>query len=244
MAKFGKWLGSGIGWAFGGPIGAILGFAVGSAIDSVVSVEGSVVTGRPHGRNQPNDFSLGLLVLIAAVMKADGKVVKSELDYVKQFFLKQFGSERTQELLITLREILKKDIPVQDVSLQIKAYTLYPARLQLIHLLFGVASVDGNVDVAELNVIKDIAAYLGITSVDFSSIKAMFFKEVDGDYKILEIDKNVSDEEVKKAYRRMAVKYHPDKVSHLGEEFQKSAKEKFQKVQEAYENVKKQRGMN
>lgn len=244
MAKFGKWLGSGIGWAFGGPIGAILGFAVGSAIDSVVSVEGSVVTGRPHGRNQPNDFSLGLLVLIAAVMKADGKVVKSELDYVKQFFLKQFGSERTQELLITLREILKKDIPVQDVSLQIKAYTLYPARLQLIHLLFGVASVDGNVDVAELNVIKDIAAYLGITSVDFASIKAMFFKEVDGDYKILEIDKNVSDEEVKKAYRRMAVKYHPDKVSHLGEEFQKSAKEKFQKVQEAYENVKKQRGMN
>ena len=239
MAKFGKWLGSGIGWAFGGPIGAILG----SAIDSVVSVEGSVVTGRPHGRNQPNDFSLGLLVLIAAVMKADGKVVKSELDYVKQFFLKQFGSERTQELLITLREILKKDIPIQDVSLQIKAYTLYPARLQLIHLLFGVASVDGNVDVAELNVIKDIAAYLGITSVDFTSIKAMFFKEVDGDYKILEIDKNVSDDEVKKAYRRMAVKYHPDKVSHLGEEFQKSANEKFQKVQEAYENIKKQRGI-
>lgn len=243
MAKFGKWLGSGIGWAFGGPIGAILGFAVGSAIDSVVGVEGSVVTGGRRNGNQPNDFSLGLLVLVAAVMKADGKIVKSELDYVKQFFLKQFGSDRTQELLLTLREILKKDIPIQDVSLQIKAYTLYPARLQLIHLLFGVASVDGNVDMAELNVIKDIAAYLGITTVDFASIKAMFFKEVDGDYKILEIGKNVTDDELKKAYRRMAVKYHPDKVSHLGDEFQKSAKEKFQKVQEAYENVKKQRGM-
>lgn len=242
MAKFGKWLGSGIGWAFGGPIGAILGFAVGSAIDSVVNVEGHVVTGG-NGRTHSKDFSLGLLVLVAAVMKADGKVVKSELDYVKQFFLKQFGSAHTQELLLTLREILKKDIPVQEVSLQIKAYTLYPARLQLIHLLFGVASADGNVDLAELNVIKDVAAYLGITSVDFASIKAMFFKEVDGDYKILEIDKNVSDDELKKAYRRMAVKYHPDKVSHLGEEFQKSAKEKFQKVQEAYENIKKQRGM-
>lgn len=243
MAKFGKWLGGGLGWAFGGPIGAILGFAVGSAIDSVVSVEGSVINNQSNKR-KANDFSLSLLVLIAAVMKADGKVLKSELDYVKNFFLKQFGSEHTQELLITLREILKKDIPIQEVCLQIKTYTLYPARLQLIHLLFGVASVDGQVQQDELNVIKIIAGNLGIKPNDFASIKAMFFKEVDGDYKILEIEKSVSDDEVKKAYRRMAVKYHPDKVSHLGEEFQKSAKEKFQKVQEAYENIKKQRGMN
>lgn len=243
MAKFGKWLGGGLGWAFGGPIGAILGFAVGSAIDSVVSVEGKVVQNQ-SSRRKANDFSLSLLVLIAAVMKADGKVLKSELDYVKQFFLKQFGSEHTQELLITLREILQKDIPVQEVCLQIKTYTLYPARLQLIHLLFGVASVDGHVHQDELDVIKLIASNLGIKSNDFASIKAMFFKEVDGDYKILEIEKSVSDDEVKKAYRRMAVKYHPDKVTHLGEEFQKSAKEKFQKVQEAYENIKKQRGMN
>ena len=244
MAKFGKWLGGGLGWALGGPIGAILGFAVGSAIDSVVSVDGDVVISHPNHRNKPNDFSLGLLVLIAAVMKADGKVVKSELDYVKQFFLKQFGSNHTQELLITLRDILQKEIPVHEVCLQIKTYTLYPARLQLIHLLFGVAAVDGHVHHNELNVIQQIASYLGIKPNDFASIKAMFFKEVDGDYKILEIDKDVTDEEVKKAYRRMAVKYHPDKVSHLGNEFQHSAKEKFQKVQEAYENIKKQRGLN
>ncbi len=244
MVKFGKWLGGGLGWAFGGPIGAILGFAVGSAIDSVVSVDGNVVVNGSHGRNRPNDFSLSLLVLIAAVMKADGKVVKSELDYVKQFFLKQFGSNHTQELLITLRDILQKEIPVHEVCLQIKTYTLYPARLQLIHLLFGVAAVDGHVHHNELNVIQQIASYLGIKPNDFTSIKAMFFKEVDGDYKILEIDKNVPDDEVKKAYRRMAVKYHPDKVSHLGDEFQHSAKEKFQKVQEAYENIKKQRGLN
>lgn len=244
MAKFGKWLGGGLGFTLGGPIGAILGFVVGSAIDSVVSVDGDVVYNSPNKRRTPNDFSLSLLVLIAAVMKADGKVLKSELDYVKQFFLKQFGSDHTQELLITLRDILQKEIPVQEVCLQIKTYTLYPARLQLIHLLFGVASVDGHVHQDELDVIKLIAGNLGIKPNDFASIKAMFFKEVDGDYKILEIEKSVSDEEVKKAYRRMAVKYHPDKVAHLGEEFQKSAKEKFQKVQEAYENIKKQRGMN
>jgi DnaJ like chaperone protein len=176
-------------------------------------------------------------------MKADGKVVKSELDYVKQYFLKQFGSEQTQEHLLALREILKKDIPLQDVCLQIKAYTMYPARLQLLHLLFGVALVDGEIHAAELNVINQIASYLGIRTNDYLSIKAMFFKEVDGDYKILEIDKSATDDEVKKAYRRMAVKYHPDKVSHLGEEFQNGAKEKFQKVQEAFSNIKKQRGI-
>jgi DnaJ like chaperone protein len=48
---------------------------------------------------------------------------------------------------------------------------------------------------------------------------------------------------VKKAYRRMAMKYHPDKVSHLGEEFQEVAKDKFQKVHSAFNNIKKSRNM-
>ncbi len=244
MAKFGKWIGSGLGWAFGGPIGAVVGFAVGSAIDTAF-VDGNEKTSAyaRYKKTKPGDFGLSLLVLIAAVMKADGKVVKSELDYVKQYFLKQFGSEQTKEHLIALREILKKDIPLQDVCLQIKTYTMYPARLQLLHLLFGVAQVDGEVHPSELNVINQIASYLGIRANDYASIKAMFFKEVDGDYKILEITKSATNDEVKKAYRRMVVKFHPDKVSHLGEEFQKGAKEKFQKVQEAYSNIKKQRGM-
>ena len=245
MAKFGKWLGGGLGWAFGGPVGAIIGFALGTVIDTASGqeIEMSFKGNGPRYRTQPGDFGVSLLVLVAAVMKADGKVLKSELDYVKSFFLRQFGSERTAEHLKALREILKKDIPLQDVCLQIKNYTLYPARLQLLHLLFGVASVDGQVHVSELNVISQIGGYLGISKSDYDSIKAMFVKQTDGDYKILEIDKSVSDAEVKKAYRRMAVKYHPDKVSHLGEDFQKAAKEKFQKVQEAYDNIKKQRGI-
>ncbi len=246
MAKFGKWIGSGLGWAFGGPIGALLGFAVGTAIDNVTSVDIHQQTNytRGHYSSKPNDFGVSLLVLIAAVMKADGKVLKSELDYVKKFLNKQFGSKRTQEHLLTLRELLKKDIPLQEVCLQIKTYTMHPARLQLLHLLFGVAAVDGEVAQSELQVISQIAAYLGISQVDYNSIKAMFLQDVDGDYKILEITKNASNEEVKKAYRKMAIKYHPDKVSHMGVEFQKSAKEKFQKVQQAYEKIKKSRGIN
>lgn len=242
MAKFGKWIGGGLGWAFGGPIGALIGVGIGSVIDKVVDVEEDVPKRKAY-RTTPNDFGASLLVLVAAVMKADGKILKAELEYVKRFFYKQFGSERTKEHLLVLRELLKKDIPIHDVCLQIKTYTLYPARLQLMHLLFGVAAVDGEVHSSELAIIQQIASYLGIKQADYESIKAMFFKDVNSDYKILEITKNATNEELKKAYRRMAVKYHPDKVAHLGDEFKISAKEKFQKVQEAYENIKKERGI-
>lgn len=248
MAKLGKWIGGGLGWAFGGPIGAILGFAVGSAIDSSIypdaETTGSQTTGRKRYYNsQPNDFAVSLMVLVAAVMKADGRVLKAELDFVKRFFKKQFGSEKTQQHLITLRDILKKDIPIEEVCVQIRTFTVMSARIQLLHLLFGVATADSDISRQELDVISRISAYLGIPTHDFNSIKAMFVKQKHSDYQILEIESSVTDDEVKKAYRRMAVKYHPDKVSHMGEEFQHAAKEKFQKVQEAYENIKKQRGI-
>lgn len=242
MAKFGKWIGGGLGFTVFGPIGALLGFVIGSVIDGAGEEENASFNRKTY-QTKPNDFGASLLVLVAAVMKADGKVLKSELEYVKRFFNKQFGSVRTKEHMLVLRELLKKEIPLQEVCLQIKTYTLYPARLQLMHLLFGVAAVDGDIHSSELNIIQQIASYLGIRQADYNSIKAMFLKEVDGDYKILEIDKNATNEEVKKAYRKMAVKYHPDKVSHMGNEYKESAKQKFQKMKDAYENIKKQRSM-
>jgi DnaJ like chaperone protein len=243
MAKFGKWIGGGLGFTVGGPIGALLGFAIGSVIDKTLDVKVDADQSGRQYQSTPNDFGASLLVLVAAVMKADGKILKSELEFVRRFFNKQFGSEKTKQHMLVLRELLKKDIPLQDVCLQIKTYTMYPARLQLMHLLFGVAAVDNHVDDSEIRIIEQIASYLGIRQADYASIKAMFLKEVDGDYKILEIDKNATDEELKKAYRKMAVKYHPDKVSHMGDEYKDSAKEKFQKMKDAYDNIKKQRGM-
>jgi DnaJ like chaperone protein len=241
MAKFGKWLGGGLGWAFGGPIGAIIGFALGSVLDDTKMM---VTTGNFQAPTQVGDFSASLLVLAAAVMKADGAVLKSELDYVKKFFIKNFGIEHTQEQMLVFRELLKQDIPVREVCLQIRQNMEHAARLQLVHFLFGVSSADGAVHQKEVDVIAEIAGYLGVTEADFNSLKAMFFKDAESDYKILEIEKSATDEEVKKAYRKMAVKFHPDKVSHLGDDIQKDAKEKFQKVLAAYENIKKQRGMN
>ncbi|HEY5470417.1 MAG TPA: TerB family tellurite resistance protein [Bacteroidales bacterium] len=241
MGIFGKWLGGGLGFVMGGPIGGLLGFLVGSMIDST-TIQTSTSTRRAVGTNQ-GDFGMSLLVLVAAVMKADGKIVKSELDYVKQFFVRQFGQESARQALLMLKDILKQDIPVRDVSMQISRNMDYSSRLQLLHLLFNVSLADTKIDPLELEIIEKISGYLGVASADFLSIKNMFIPETDSSYKILEIDQVSTNDEIKKAYRRMAMKYHPDKVSHLGEDFRKTADEKFKKVNEAYEKIKKERNM-
>jgi DnaJ like chaperone protein len=243
MAKFGKWIGGGLGWAVGGPIGAIFGFVVGSIVDGSTT---EIQTGRPggySGRTTTGGYVMSLLVLVAAVMKADGKVLKSELDYVKKFMVQNFGAASAHEAVKMLRDILKQTIPVNAVCAQIKQNMNYSARLQLLHFLFGIAQADGHVDENERKLIETIARQMGIGNSDFESIQAMFVRNIDADYKILEIAQNASNEELKKAYRRMAMKYHPDKVSHLGNDFQKAAKEKFQMVNRAYENIKKERNI-
>jgi DnaJ like chaperone protein len=176
-------------------------------------------------------------------MKADGTVLKSELNYAKAYLVKQFGSESANEALKMLRDILKRPIAVEEVCQQIRYRLDYASRLQLLHILYGIASADGHVKESEIQVISRIAYYMGISGTDQTSIKNMFVKSTDSAYKILGINKSVSDEEVKKAYRKLAVKYHPDKVSYLGDEFKKTAEEKFQKINQAYEQIKKERGL-
>jgi len=241
MTKFGKWIGLGLGWAVGGPVGGILGLAVGSLFDTGTSfAEKGRIT---QTRTIRGDYAASLLVLIAAVMKADGRVMKSELDYVKRYFSTRFGEETTNEAIVMLRDILKQEIPLRDVSQQLSQKLDYAYRLEMLHFLFGIASADGSVSDSELSVINRIREYMNITEGDFNSIRAMFISQTDSAYKILEIESTVSDDEVKKAYRRMAMKYHPDKVSHLGDDFKNVANEKFKKVQAAYDQIKKERGI-
>ena len=95
----------------------------------------------------------------------------------------------------------------------------------------------------EIKVIVTMSKYLGISQKDFESIQAMFYKSTNGAYKILEINPSATHDEVKKAYRKMAVKYHPDKVQHLGDDFQQMAEEKFKTLNEAYQQIKKERGL-
>jgi DnaJ like chaperone protein len=250
MAKFLKWIGGGLGWAAGGPIGAVLGFVFGSMIDGMTS--GEYAYAPPDGRTtagskpptRSGDFKVSLLMLAAAVMKSDNRILKSELDFVKRFLVTQFGIIEAENQLIALREILKQDFNVSEVSGQIRFYMEYSGRLQLIHFLFGIALADGETHPSEIQVIELISRGMGISEPDFVSIKAMFIKDTTSAYKILEITPDATDEEIKKAYRKMALKYHPDRVSTLGEDVQKAAKVKFQELQAAYESIKKQRGMN
>jgi DnaJ like chaperone protein len=119
----------------------------------------------------------------------------------------------------------------------------HPSRLQLVHFLFGIANADGQIHESEHKLIAHIAQQMGISEKDYQSIEAMFIANTDAAYKILEVEATATDDELKKAYRKMAVKYHPDKVHYLGEDIQKAAHEKFQKVNEAWDTVKKQRGI-
>jgi DnaJ like chaperone protein len=250
MGKFAKWIAGGLGWAFLGPIGGIIGFVVGSMFENDNQFQNKQNENGYQSYGSGNGYSkqtttggyvMSLLVLVAAVMKADGKVLKSELNYVKDFFVRSFGAGSAQEAIQLLRDLLNRNIPVDDVCRQIEQNMDYSSRLQLLHFLFGIAQADGQVDASEANLITRIARQMGITDPDFESIKSMFIANTDAAYKILEIEPAATVEEIKKAYRKMAMKYHPDKVSYLGEDFQNAAKEKFQKVNEAYEQLKKER---
>lgn len=242
MAKVGKWITGGLGWALFGPIGGILGFVVGTMFDQGMPMQGSSVY-QPGQPTTQGGYVMSLLVLVAAVMKADGKVLKSELDYTKEFFVRSFGPDAAGEAIKILRDLLKQNIPVTEVSQQIRKNMDYPSRLQLLHFLFGIAAADGQVHESELSLIKHIAEQMGISAKDYQSIESMFVANTDAAYKILEVESTASDDDLKKAYRKMAVKYHPDKVTYLGEDVQNAANEKFQKVNEAWEILKKQRGI-
>lgn len=268
MSGFASWIGGALGWSFGGPIGAIIGYAIGKAIDGLSFKElqleppknqrksrrrgGYEQRRRPQqqprrrqdkrSQTRSGDFEVSLLVLSAIVMKADGVVSPSELDYVRNYFVRMYGKERANHAFKLFNGIIKKkDISTRQVCQQIQLYMDHSSRLQLLHYLFGVTKADGHVSEEEVDIIEKIAGYLYISHKDFESIKAMFYDATDSAYKILEIDKTATVDEIKKAYRKMAKKYHPDKLQHLGDEHVEGAKEKFQQVQKAYEQLQKER---
>jgi DnaJ like chaperone protein len=241
MGMFGKWIGGGLGWAVGGPIGALVGFLLGTVVDSAgTAIQGS---SKSIQRTTTGGYITSLLVLVAAVMKADGKVMRSELEYVKEFLRRNFGEESAAEATRLLRDLLEQQIPLSAVCSQIKMNMNYSARLQLLHFLYGIARADNELSPQELQLIHFIGQNIGIPDEDLESIKAMFVPNTDAAYKILEIEPAASEEEIKKAYRRMAMKYHPDKLVTMGEEIQKASEDKFRKVKEAYETIKKERNM-
>jgi len=237
MAGFGKWVGGAIGWALGGPIGGILGYQVGKFFSSGVQIGE-----RNQGGTRSGDFAMSLVVLSAAVMNADGKVLISELNFVKKFLKMNFGEVQADQLILLLKEALKQEVDVRGVADQIRMNMDHPKRMLLLQYLYGIANADGHVDKRELELIRLIARHLGISLKDVASIEEPFHSGKLNPYKVLEITETATDAEVKKAYRKLAIKFHPDKIGDLGEGPRKLAKERFLQVQGAYEQIKKSRG--
>jgi len=229
-----KWFGAAAGWFFGGPIGGIIGYYVGKNFFS-------------EKIDSKKAFEISLLILSSVVIKADGKVLKSELDYVKKFFTKTFGAKKSNEYFNMFNSLNKQDLnsKLRQVCMQLNSHIQHSSRLEIIHFLFGVAASDNDIHQSEIDTIKKIATYMNINPYDFESIKSMIVAKGSSDsekwYKILGLTKNAADADVKKAYRKMAVKYHPDKLIGVSEDIKNLAEEKFRAVQEAYEQIMKSR---
>ena len=246
----GKWILGGLGFVLGGPIGAIVGALIGSVYD-VLSDDPNTQTSTDQPKREKRrqatqgDVGVSIIVLLACVIKADGRVLKSEIAFVKPFLVRTFGEQGAHNALQLLKQLLQQDIDPVAVSQQIGQHLNYSVRLELLHLLLSVANADGELAQSELQVIHTIATNMGISDADYQSLRSIYCKQSDTNwaYTALEIAPTATDEEVKKAYRRMAMKYHPDKVANAGESIRQQANDKFRSINEAYEHIKTLRGI-
>ena len=267
-----KWIVGFLGWVAFGPIGALVGFLLGSAFDDGFDasrqIGGSSGTGtggyqgqqrtyQQHSSQgssrgytateQKNSFMVSLLVLSSAVIKADGKTLQSEINCVREFVRRNFGENAVSEAMRILDQVNSQSYNLYQVGSQIATYMNYSQRLQLFNYLVQIAVADGEFLKSEKDVLESIAAAIQLSSTDTASAISMYWKDagsVSSAYSVLGISPSATDDEVKTAYRKMAMKNHPDKVATLGPDVQKAAAEKFRKIQEAYEMIKKQRGMS
>ena len=264
-----KWIAGFLGWVTGGPIGALIGFALGAFVDlqfdamKRLSGDTTSTNRRYTSEEQRNSFMVSLLVLSSAVVKADGRIYKSEVEAVRSFIRQNFGESAVEEAMRIFDKLKTQQVNIYTVGAQIADNMNYSQRLQLFHYLTQLALADGNFSESEKSVLEAIGGAIRLSASDTASIIAMYYPgssdygsgagsssrsssgtSLDSAYAILEITPSATDDEVKSAYRRMAMKHHPDKVATLGPEVQKAAAEKFRKIQEAYETIKKQRGIS
>lgn len=265
----GKWIGGFVGWMAGGPLGALAGYALGSLFESATATDGDGTQGGGDGTGhdggayggngydagERNSFLFSLLAMSSYIICADGRIMHSEMEYVRRFLRTNFGEAAVtqgEQVLLKLFERKKQlDLrspqafrnTIRECGEQIAANMEYGQRLQLLDFLVGIAKADGRVTPDEAAALKEAARFMHLTEQEADSLLNLGGQSPADAYKVLEITPSATDDEVKKAYRRLALKHHPDRVASLGEDVQKAAEEKFKQITEAYELIKKERGI-
>jgi DnaJ like chaperone protein len=269
MAKLFKWIGGYLGLVLGGPLGALAGFVVGSLVDNAMDSDVQPVDGNdPQGNNsygngsqrqayankERDTFRFALLVLASYIIRADGKVMHSEMELVRAWLRNNFGVDAQIDGERILNELFKKQkelgadeykSAVMDSCRQLSQIMTYEQRLQLLNFLMMIAKADGRVVIEEERALRECGMAMGIMAADIDSILNLNEggTNLDAAYRVLGVSPDATDAEVKAAFRRMALKNHPDKVATLGEDVRKAAEKKFQEINAAKELIWKARGM-
>lgn len=256
-----KWIGALMGFISGGGIlGAIAGFVFGSVFDSLLGGnkeigsqmfdDGNSASGAQS--QQRNNFLFSFMVLTAHIIQADNKIMHSEMEMVRQFLRRNFGETAVSEgeqILKQLFDYRKKQgealwhQQIMQACGEMSYGMQEEHRLQLISFLCEIAKADGHLDNVEIKALKELAAALSLNASVIDQMLSIGGNTLEDAYKVLGINPDATDEEVRKAYRNMALKYHPDRVATLGDDVKEAAKRKFQQINEAKERIYKQRNM-
>jgi DnaJ like chaperone protein len=253
--KLGKWIGSIMGFMAMGPLGALAGYAIGSLFDKAAYAPENMDAGNETYTGQRNSFLFSLLVMASYIIRADGKIMHSEMEFVRRFLRTNFGEDAVAEgeqILLNLFEQRKRmeatnpyafQNTIRECGAQIAANMSYEERLQLLSFLAQIARSDGNVCAAEIDALKEVAQSMQLSAKEVESMLNLSGNSLEEAYKVLEVEPTATDDEVRAAYRRLALKHHPDRVATLGEDIRKAAEEKFQSINNAKERIYKARGM-
>ena len=265
---YAKWIGGFLGYVLsGGTFGSIFGFAIGSMIDSLFEggntrvidndandTAGSCAGNSRHSQQEGerNGFLFSLLLLAAQVIQADGKIMHSEMEYVRQMLRSNFGEAAVMQGDQILKRLFERrkqvgevmwQQQVQQACSQIARAMTEEQRLQLLQFMCQIAKADGHIDPKEVTELRRIAIWIGLSEQHVDQLLNLGGKTLEEAYKVLGISPDATDDEVKKAYRKMALQHHPDKVATLGEDVRKAAEKKFKEIGEAKDMIYKARGL-